>query len=265
MTCRLGGVGCTGQTDAIPKALKALSKAGKIIRSFRSLGTMRWPMLNGRVNDYLPKLSVNSPPAAGWNQSATYGVMNSSRAANTWRIPGRDCSRFETVAKTDLWVLRPLAPSQPMATACTTWLATCGNGAATGIGSIATSRLPAKTYVATPGARLRVMIQAIRTLPSALSKEVHSFATPLTARVIARARVEERRPIPVRPIQVSDALSLETTPKLSARLESNLLLQNKHLLTETIPKTNTLQKTNEIQRESSRLRPMRSDRHCCVH
>jgi hypothetical protein len=38
-----------------------------------------------------------------------------------------------------------------------------------------------------------------------LSKAVHSFAIPSTARVIARARVEERRPTPVRPIQVSDA------------------------------------------------------------
>jgi formylglycine-generating enzyme required for sulfatase activity len=53
--------------------------------------------------------------------------------------------------------------------------------------------------------RLRLMIQAIRTLPSAWSKAVHSFAIPTTARVIALARVAERRPTPVRPIQVSDA------------------------------------------------------------
>ena len=41
MTCRLGGVGCTGQTGAIPKARGAPSREEKIIRSFRSLGTTR--------------------------------------------------------------------------------------------------------------------------------------------------------------------------------------------------------------------------------
>ena len=45
--------------------------------------------------------------------------------------------------------------------------ATFGNGAATGIGSIATSKPQAKTFVATPVDRRRVMTQAIRTLPSA--------------------------------------------------------------------------------------------------
>src|SRR5271166_1049358 len=123
-----------------------------------------------------------------------------------------------------------------MATACTTWLATFGNGAATGIGSIATSRLRAKTFVATPVDRLKVMIQSIRTLPSALSKEVHSFATPPTARAIAPARAEERRPTPVRPTQVSGALCQETTRKLPARSEANLLSQNKRLLALTTPK-----------------------------
>jgi len=103
-----------------------------------------------------------------------------------------------------------------------------------------TSRPPAKTFVATPVDQRRVMIQAIRMLPCALSKEVHSFATPPTARVIARARVEERRPTPVRPIQVSDALSLETTRKLPARLEASLLSQNKRLLALTTPKTNEI-------------------------
>src|SRR5271165_5023346 len=109
-----------------------------------------------------------------------------------------------------------------MATACTTWQATCGNGAATGIGLIATSRPQVKTFVATLVDRLRVMIQAIRTLPSALSKVVHSFATPTTAKVIARVRVAGRRPTPVRPIQVSGAGSQEATAKLAARLEASL-------------------------------------------
>jgi formylglycine-generating enzyme required for sulfatase activity len=105
--------------------------------------------------------------AAAWNQSGTYGVTSSSRAANTWRILGKDYSRFETVAKMALWALRQWAPSLQMATACTTWPATSGNGAATGIESIATSRLLAKTFVATHVDRLRAMIQAILTLPSA--------------------------------------------------------------------------------------------------
>jgi hypothetical protein len=60
------------------------------------------PMPNGQANGCPRKLSGNSPPAAVWNQCGTSGVTNSSRAANTWRIPGRDCSRFETVAKMDL-------------------------------------------------------------------------------------------------------------------------------------------------------------------
>src|SRR5271166_4182938 len=114
-----------------------------------------------------------------------------------------------------------------MATACTTWPATYGNGAAIGIGPIATSRLQAKTFVATPVDRRRAMIQAIHTLPSGLSKEVHSFATPTTARVIARAHVAGRRPTLVRPIQVSDASSLQTTAKLAARLEASILSQNR--------------------------------------
>src|SRR5271165_7129367 len=162
-------------------------------------------MLDGRVNACPRRLSGNSPHAAAWNQSAMYGVTNSSRAENIWRIPGKDYSRFETLAKMALWALRRWAPSLRMATACTTWPATSGNGAATGIGLIATLRLLAKMFVATLVDRLRVMIQAIRTLPSALSKVVHSFATPTIARVIARALVAGRRPTPVRPIQVSGA------------------------------------------------------------
>jgi hypothetical protein len=86
------------------------------------------------ANGCLRKPSGNSPPAVGWNQSGTSGVTNSSRAANTGRIPGREYFRFETVVKTALWVLRLWAPSLQMATACTTWPATSGNGAATGIG-----------------------------------------------------------------------------------------------------------------------------------
>jgi hypothetical protein len=203
MTCRLGGVGCTEQTGAIPKALKALSRGEKIIPSFRSRGTTRWPMLSGPANGSSPRQNGNSPPAEDWNQNGTSGVTNSSRAANTWRIPGREYSQFETLAKMDLSALRRSVTSLRMATACTTWLGTCGNGAATGIGPTATSRLPAKTFVATLVDRLRVMIQAIRTHPSALSKAVHSFATPTTARVIARARDEERRQTPVRRTQVS--------------------------------------------------------------
>src|SRR5271166_3754678 len=123
-----------------------------------------------------------------------------------------------------------------MATACTTWPVTYGNGAATGIGPIATSRPPAKTFAAIPVGLRRVMIQAIRTLQSGSSKAVHSFATPTTARVIARARVAGRRPIPVRPIQVSGVLSQETTRKLPAQLEANLLSQNKRLRALTTPK-----------------------------
>src|SRR5271166_6318243 len=124
-----------------------------------------------------------------------------------------------------------------MATACTIWQATCGNGAATGIGLIATSRPQAKTFVATLVDRLRVMIQAIRTLPSALSKEVHSSATPPTARVIARVRDAGHRPTLVPPTQVSGACSPETTARLPVRLKANLLSQNKRLRTLTTPRT----------------------------
>jgi hypothetical protein len=184
-------------------------------------------MLNGRVDGYPRKRSGNSPPAAGWNQSDTHGVMTSSPAANTWRTPGKDYSRFKTMAKTDLWALRRLAPSRRTGTACTTWPATFGNGAVTGIGSIPTSRRQAKTFVAIPVDRPRVMIQPIRTLPSESSKVAHSFATPPTARVIAPARDEERRPTPVHPIQAFGALSLETMRKLPAGMEANLLSQNR--------------------------------------
>ena len=52
-----------------------------------------------------------------------------------------------------------------------------------------------------PADRLRVTIQPIRTLPSASSKAVHSFATPTIARVIAPARDAVRLPIPVRLIR----------------------------------------------------------------
>ena len=117
-----------------PEGPEALSREEKIIPSFRSRGTTRRLTLNGPANGYLRKPSGNSPPAAAWNQSGTYGVTNSSRAANTWPILGKDYSRFETVAKTALWALRRWAPSLQMATACTTWPATSGNGAATGIG-----------------------------------------------------------------------------------------------------------------------------------
>ena len=69
-----------------------------------------WPMLNGRVNGCPPKLSGNSPPAVGWNQSDTSGVTNSSRAANTWPIPGRDYFPFETRLRTVSRALRRWAP-----------------------------------------------------------------------------------------------------------------------------------------------------------
>src|ERR1700746_75506 len=65
MTCRLGGVGCTERTGGTLKARKALSREEKIIPSFRSRGTTRWPMPNGPVNGCLRKPSGNSPPAAG--------------------------------------------------------------------------------------------------------------------------------------------------------------------------------------------------------
>src|ERR1700730_1748796 len=128
-----------------------------------------------------------------------------------------------------------------MAMACTTWLATSGNGAATGIVPIATWRLLAKMFVAIPVDRRRVMIPAIRTLPSAWSKAAHFFATLTTAKVIAPAHDEERRPIPDRPIQVFGVLSLVTPPKSPARLEANLLSQNRRLLAQTQPPN-----TNEI-------------------
>ena len=134
MIYRPGGVGCTEPTGAIPKAREALSREEEIIQLFRSRGMTPWPMPNGRVNGYPWKLSGNSPPAAGWNQNATSGVTNSSRAANTWRTPGRDYFQSPTLPKTDLLEPRPWAPSQPTGTDYMTWLAMFGSGAATGIG-----------------------------------------------------------------------------------------------------------------------------------
>jgi hypothetical protein len=87
------------QTGDIPKAHRALSREEKIIQSFRSRGTTRLPMLNGLANGCPRKLSGNSLPAAAWKQNDTSGATNSSPAANTWPIPGRDYSLFETVAK----------------------------------------------------------------------------------------------------------------------------------------------------------------------
>src|SRR5258708_24473978 len=151
-------------------------------------------MPNGRVDGYPRKPSGNSPRAAGWNQSGMSGVTTSSRAANIWRTPGKDYSRFKTVVKTDLWALRRLALSRRTATACTTWLGTFGNGAMTGIGAIPTTRRQAKTFVAIPVDRLRILIQPIHTHPSAAAKVAHFLATPPTARGIAPPLDEERRP-----------------------------------------------------------------------
>ena len=95
-------------------------------------------------------------------------------------------------------------------------------------------------FVAIPLDRRRVMIQAIRTLPSAWSKAAHFFATPTIARVIAPARDEERRLIPDRRIQVFGALFPVTPPKLPARLKTNLLSQNRRLLAQTRPPTNEI-------------------------
>ncbi len=233
MICRPGGVGCTEQTGAIPKALKAPSREEKTIRSSRSRGTTRWPMRSGRASDCLPKPSGNSRPAAAWKPSAMSGVTNSSRAANTWQTPGREYFPFETVAKMALSALRPWPPFPPMGTAYTTWLVTSGNGAATGIGPIATWRLPAKMFVAIPVDRRRVMILAIHTLPSVWSKAAHFFATRTTARATDPARDEERRLIPVHPIQVFGAFFLKKIRKLAARLAATLLSQNRRLLTQT--------------------------------
>jgi hypothetical protein len=84
-------------------------------------------------------------------------------------------------------------------------------------------------FVAIPLDRLPAMIQAIHTLPSALSKAAHFSATPTIAKVIAPAPDEERRPTLDRLIQVSDALFPVTPSKSLARSESNLLSLNRRL------------------------------------
>ena len=180
-------------------------------------------MPDGLANGYQRKPSGNSPLAAGWNQNAMSGVTTSGQAVGTWRTPGREYSLSTTLAKTVLSVLRPLVLFRRMATACTTWPATSGSGAVTGTGSMLTLRRRARTFVATPPDRRRVLIHQIPTPLSGWSKGAHSFATPRTVRVIAPARAEERRPIPVRPIRAFGALSLATTAKLPARLEDSLL------------------------------------------
>jgi len=108
-------------------------------------------MRGGPANDCPPKPSGNLPHAAAWNQSATSGVTSFGRTANTWRTLGREYSRSTTVAKMALLVLRLSALFLQIAMACTTWLATCGSGAAIGIGWIATSRLRVKNVCRDPG------------------------------------------------------------------------------------------------------------------
>src|SRR5262249_2523040 len=127
---RLGGVGGGEPAGAIPKGLEVRSGEEKIIPSFRSRGTMLWRMLHGVVNGCLRKPSGNLPPVAAWNQSAMPGETTSGRAAGTWRIRGRECSRSAIPAKMDLQVLRRSAPFPRMDTACMTWPATYGSGAA---------------------------------------------------------------------------------------------------------------------------------------
>src|SRR5260221_11493027 len=111
---RFGGVGCTERTGGIPKALQLLLREENSIQSFRSRGTTRWHMPNGRVNGYPRKLSGNSPPAAGWTQNDTSGVATSSQAVNKWRTPGKDCSRFKKPVQMDLFALPPWAHAPAM-------------------------------------------------------------------------------------------------------------------------------------------------------
>jgi len=94
----------------------------------------------------------NLLPGAGWNQSATSGVMTSGQAAGTSRTRGWEYSQSGTPAKKASWVLRRFAPFRQMATACTTWRAMFGSGAATGTGSTFTLRPQVEACVATPPA-----------------------------------------------------------------------------------------------------------------
>ena len=102
MTYRLGGVGCTGKLastrrprELYPGKRESSGRSGFVVRRvcLREMG--RQTVAHGS------RVGIRRPPRR-WNQSATSGVTNSSRAANTWRIPGKDYSRFRTLAKMDL-------------------------------------------------------------------------------------------------------------------------------------------------------------------
>ena len=115
-----------------------------------------------------------------WVRAARRGGAAPSgchRAGHHHAAARRHRSRSATVAKMDLSVLRRWVPSRRMATACTTWPATSGNGVAIGTGSMLTLRPQVKTFVATLPDRLKAMIQcrsgsepALRWEPRSVSK-----------------------------------------------------------------------------------------------
>ena len=93
------------QLAASRRSRRAISKAAKIIRSCKSLGTMPWPMPTGPASDCRRKPSGNSPPAAGSRAKITCGAIKPPAMKKSSPTFGRE--NFPTTTP------RPTASSAP--------------------------------------------------------------------------------------------------------------------------------------------------------
>src|SRR5271166_5876376 len=122
-------------------------------------------------------------------------TCRSSNAASSYGQSAMAAARFGLVCVT-------LAPGcrqtdrrefSSMATACTTWPETYGNGVVTGIGPIATSRPPAKRFVAIPGDRLGMRSFMRKTTPPLTYSDGETADREGTRPWVSMARANEER------------------------------------------------------------------------
>ena len=129
-----GGATFPVPTGGIPRARAARSTGKTTIRSSTFAGTTPSLTPTGPASGCRPRPSGNARRAAESLAPATSGATSFCPGGNGRPTSGKGISPIRTAPTTALPGPRRSARSPPTASACSTWPATSGNGAPTGIG-----------------------------------------------------------------------------------------------------------------------------------